>query len=255
MARKKTAASIIRRLHRSVGAGAVVFIIFMVISGIALNHSNTMGLDQRHVSQPALLSWYGLDEPEQINSFAVGDEWLSVTGSQLYLNGKPVSHLSKGVGAVSNGDMLIAAGGDEMLLLDYSGNLVERLPWDLPANGPIESIGLLPENIVVVKTANSLWLADTLLLNWQSMEEIIPGPLWSTSKSAPEGITSSIEQHYRGEGPSLERVLLDLHSGRIFGPVGVLVYDLLALTLGFLAISGLVLWLRSFRNGKRNGKP
>jgi len=45
-------------------------------------------------------------------------------------------------------------------------------------------------------------------------------------------------------------VLLDLHSGRIFGPVGVLVYDLLALTLGFLAISGLVLWFRGRRNGK-----
>ncbi len=49
----------------------------------------------------------------------------------------------------------------------------------------------------------------------------------------------------------MERVLLDLHSGRIFGPVGVLVYDLLALALGFLSISGLLLWFRGRRNGKR----
>jgi len=52
----------------------------------------------------------------------------------------------------------------------------------------------------------------------------------------------------------MERLLLDFHSGRIFGPVGVLVYDLLALAVGFMAISGLVLWFRGRRNGNGNGK-
>ena len=48
---------------------------------------------------------------------------------------------------------------------------------------------------------------------------------------------------------SLERLLLDLHSGRFFGSAGVLVYDVLALAIGFLAISGLILWIRGRRNG------
>ncbi len=63
-------------------------------------------------------------------------------------------------------------------------------------------------------------------------------------------LQQAITRVYRGEGLSLERLLLDLHSGRIFGSIGVLVYDLLALALGFLSISGLVLWFRSRRNGK-----
>ena len=71
---KKRKASKARRLHRSLGAGAAVFVIFMVLSGLAINHSNGLGLDQRHVSQSLLLDWYGLGKLENIHSFAVGDD-------------------------------------------------------------------------------------------------------------------------------------------------------------------------------------
>ena len=121
MARKKSQNSLVRRLHRSLGAGTAVFIIFMVLSGLAINHSNGLGLDQRHVSQPFVLDWYGLEEPEHISSFALGNEWLSFAGSQLYLNGSTVSGISNGVGAVSSHGMLIAAGSEELLLLDREG--------------------------------------------------------------------------------------------------------------------------------------
>jgi hypothetical protein len=254
MARRKPRASATRRLHRSLGAGAAVFLIFMVISGLVINHSNSMGLDKRHLSQPSLLSWYGLDEPEQIDSFAVGTDWLSFAGSQLYLNGKPVSSLSNGVGAVSSNKLIIAAGSDELLLLDPDGQLIERQSWSLIGATSIESIGLLPGSIVVVKSENRLWLADADLLNWHPSEDTNTTPAWSLSEPAPGLIREAIARQYRGEGPSLERVLLDFHSGRIFGPIGIVVYDLLALVVLFLSISGLIIWIRGKRNGTRNGK-
>ena len=239
-----------RRLHRSFGAFAAIFVLFMVLSGLVINHSNGLGLDQRNVSQSFVLGWYGLGKPSSIQSYAVGDDWLSFAGSQLYLNDKSVATIPGGVGAVSNGDILVAASGDELLLLDQDGNLVERLPWAPISATPIEAIGLHTNGIVSIKTADQIWLADADLLNWQQAEEPVTNPLWSSPKPTPDELQQSITHSYRGEGLSLERVLLDLHSGRIFGTIGVLVYDLLALALGFLSISGLVLWFRSRRNGK-----
>ena len=253
MARKKSQNSIVRRLHRCLGAATALFIVFMVLSGLAINHSNGLGLDQRHVSQPFVLDWYGLEKPENIRSFKLGNDWLSFAGSQLYLNGNSVSGLSNGVGVVSSHDMLIAAGNEELLLLGRDGTLIERLPWGPPGAGPIDSIGLIADS-VVVKSNGQLWLADADLLKWQPVDDTNTNPTWAFSEPEPGTLSKAITQQYRGDGLSLERVLLDLHSGRIFGSIGILVYDLLALAVGFLAISGLIFWLRGRRNGKQNGK-
>lgn len=248
---KKRKASATRRNHRRFGVFAAVFVIFMVLSGLALNHSHGLGLDRRHVSQPLLLDWYGFAKLDQIDSFALGDDWLSFAGSQLYLNGKSAATLAGGLGAVISGDLLIAAGNDELVLLDRNGELIERLSWDQAA---IESLGLLEDNTVVIKTKRQLWLADDQLLTWQPDANMLEKPVWSVVTETPTSLRQLILQNYRGDGLSLEQVLLDLHSGRIFGTLGIIVYDLLALALGFLAISGLVLWVRGRRNGNRNGK-
>lgn len=251
VARKKKKTSTMRRLHRPLGAGAAIFVIFMVLSGIGINHSDRLGLNQRHLSQPFLLNWYGLKGPEEIHGFAVGNNWLSFAGSQLYLNDIRVETISNGVGAVALGDLLVAAGSDELLLLNQAGQLIERSPWGPPGADVIESIGVFADRTVVVQSANQLWVADAELLNWQPAEETNTAPRWSSSETVPLNLREAVTQQYRGDGPSLERVLLDFHSGRIFGSIGLLVYDLLALAVGFLAISGVILWLRGRRNGKR----
>jgi len=250
MVRKKKRSSVIRRLHRSLGAGAAVFVIFMVLSGMIINHSNSLGLDQRHVSQPSLLDWYGLREPESIQSYTAGSNWLSFAGSQLYLDDKYIATISDGVGAVSSGDLVIAAGADELLLLDQDGNMVERLPWEPGNPSPIESIGRTDNELVVVKSGGQLWMTDENFLSWQPTGNLIVNMNWSSSTPTPDSLKQAITQMYRSEGLSMERLLLDLHSGRIFGPAGIFIYDLLALALGFLSISGLILWFRSRHNGK-----
>ena len=248
----KIKASKARRFHRLLGAGAAVFIIFMVLSGVAINHSNGLGLDQRQLAQPLLLDWYGLGEPEHIRSFALGENWLSFAGSQVYLDGNHVATLSNAVGAIANSGMIIAAGSDELLLFDHGGHLVERTTWSPPGAGSIEAIGLLTSGVAVVQSKDQLWLADKELLGWNQSSDPVT-PIWSVSAVAPEFVNKTIKEQYRGDGLNLERVLLDFHSGRIFGTAGILVYDLLALAVGFMAISGLVLWVRGRRNGKSNG--
>ena len=254
MARKNGRASLTRRLHRSLGVGAAGFIILMVLSGLAINHSKGLGFEQGHVSQDFLLDWYGLEEPEDIRSFAIGNDWLSFAGPHLYINGTPLADLSGGIGAISTDDMLIAAGNEELLLLDHDGVLIERLPWNLVGSGLIETIGRLADGKIVIRSAGQLWQADSQLLGWKLLADTTVTPDWSIPGPAPGELTQAIGRHYRGDGISLERLLLDLHSGRIFGPVGILVYDLLALAVGFLAISGLVFWLHGRRNFSRKDR-
>lgn len=253
MTRKRNGASVPRRLHRFIGVIAALYVVFMVFSGLAINHSSRLGLDQGHVSQAFLLDWYGLKAPEHIKSFVAGDDWVSFAGSQLYFNDKAVSTVTHGKGAVSSNGMIIAAGSDELVLLDLDGRLIERISWAAQGPEPVESIGLQADGSVTVKAAGQLWLADAELLSWSQAEAPSNIPFWSETTSPPDGLRQSIEQQYRGGELSPLQLLLDFHSGRIFGTAGVVVYDLLALAVGFLAISGLLLWARGRRNGKRKG--
>jgi len=253
MARKKGQSSVTRRTHRFLGAGAAVFVIFMVLSGLAINHSSRLGLDQGHVSQSFLLDWYGLEGPENIHSFAVGSDWISFAGSQLYFNDNTVSTVTNGVGSVTSNNMFVAAGSEELILLDQDGQLIERISWTSRQTGLIDSIGLLADGSVTVISDGQLWQADAELLNWFRSSDTVTVQAWSLGRSAPSALQQSIGKQYRGDGLSLQRLLLDFHSGRIFGSFGIVVYDLLALAVGFLAISGLVLWIRGRRNGNRKG--
>jgi hypothetical protein len=248
--KKKKPASATRRLHRTLGAAAALFVLFMVLTGLAINHANGLGLNRKQVTQATLLDWYGLDGPANVLSFGLGDAWISFAGSQLFFNEQSVATVNGGAGAVAAGGLLVAASSDELLLLDADGTLVERLPWASIDPQPIGMIGLDADDNVLVKSGDRVWTADADLLNWRQDAETNPNLRWATPQPATDALQQAIGRAYRGQGLNLERVLLDLHSGRIFGPVGVLVYDLLALTIGFLSISGLVLWFRGRRNGK-----
>lgn len=239
--------SAIRRKHRSVGAALAVFILFMVLSGITINHTDGLGLAQRHVSNPYLLEHYGINTPAMLN-FPLAGNWLSLAGSKLYFNTTAVTDIASGIGAVATEQWLVVAGRDELILLDRMGRLVERINWQQP--GVVEAIGLTADERVMVISTSGAWLADVELLAWQQVSGEMPAVQWASAAAAPDTLQQAVTRHYRGDGLSVERLLLDLHSGRIFGPLGVLMYDLLALATGFLALSGLVLWSRNRRKGK-----
>ena len=252
---KKRSASAIRKMHRSFGAAASVFVIFMVISGLVINHSNSLGLDQKRTSNPLVLDWYGLDKPSGIESYQAGEHWLSKAGSQLFFDDTHISAISSMIGAVSSNNILIVAGQDELLLIDEQGQLIERQAWKTFNNSPIDSIGLQESGLVVLTSGSQLWTPDANFITWAKQPLPAGSTNWSKPEALPSALQDSIVRQYRGEGLSLERILLDLHSGRFFGTFGVLVYDLLAIILGFLAVSGLVLWARGKRKGKQKTRP
>jgi len=56
-------------------------------------------------------------------------------------------------------------------------------------------------------------------------------------------VQRSLLDQYRGSGLSWERLLLDLHSGRLFGSVGVFIIDLAGIALLLIALSGVWVWV------------
>ena len=56
-----------------------------------------------------------------------------------------------------------------------------------------------------------------------------------------------LRAQYRGRGLTVERVLADVHSGRIFARAGTLIMDAVAVFMIVLSLSGFVLWIQHSR--------
>lgn len=235
--------------HRRIGLTAAPFVLVLVVTGVLLNRTDSLGLDRRAVDSEWLLDWYGIDAGEDPVSFAAGEVWVSWLAGRLYLDGAAVAdNAGPLTGAIWREPAVVAATAEAVYLFTADGELIEKArPVGVPP--PIESLAAGPGETIVLGTASGAWSGDLDLVEWR---ETAPGAVsWARPEPAPAAIAESIAESYRGAGLPWERVLLDLHSGRLFGRFGSLVMDAASVFLILLALSGGYNWLQVWRGRRR----
>ena len=106
----------------------------------------------------------------------------------------------------------------------------------------MKNIGVFVHNQLVISAAHGVYIVDIDSPAWQEFDDV--EAQWSVVATLPETLRAELLQPYRGAGLPLERVSLDLHSGRMLGPLAVYFMDFIALLFIFLALSGSCMWLR-----------
>ena len=241
-------ARLLFRWHRLLGAAAALFILILAVTGILLNHTSELGLDRRHVSARPLLTWYGISAPGHVPFFAVDNHYVSQWNERLMLDAIDLGpHSGTLRGAVASNGMIVAALDERLLLLLGEGQLVDILETGLPT--PIQRIGRTSEDAVALSTPNGLFTANGEMTQWEAASG--KAIQWSEAATPPEPLRTAAETHYLGEGLPLERVIADLHSGRLFTRHGPWLMDLVALILIFSTLSGLWLWWRNHLRPRR----
>jgi len=195
--------------HRWMGIASAIFLLVLALTGLALNHTERLGLNQIKVSNGWILQRYGMLGASDISSFRIGGaDTLSHMEGQLYLNGEPLAAGGLPTDLWQEDGLLVIATAEDQIFITADGEFVERVP------GARDAADASGERLEM--------------------------------ETAPtdEGIRQAILKHHQGEGLSLYRVLLDLHSGRLFGWGGRTVMDLTAVAIVLLVSSGLGGWLR-----------
>jgi hypothetical protein len=235
------------RWHRRIGLVAAALVVVLAASGVALNHTAELGLDRRAVTASWLLEWLGAESNAEMHGYMAGQHQLTVLEDRVFFDGVMIAQTLDGiVGAVKIANAIAVAGRTEILLLAENGDLIERITA-LPT--PIAGIGVTQDGRVAIALAPDLiFSADESLLEWQQVRDTRIA--WATTSLIPAPIRVQVLQAHRGVGVSAERVLLDVHSGRIFGRYGPWLMDGAAISLLVLAATGFIGWLRG---RKRNG--
>ena len=227
--------------HRYIGVSIATFIIVLSVTGIMLNHTEQLELDKKYIQANWLLNHYGISAPDNIKSYPAGRHWISQWASQLYLNNQMVAEIEKNIiGAVLYQNMIIIAQNDTLFAYTAEGELIEKISGNEGVPSGIEAIGITDHNQFSVRAANGIFTTNKEFLFWQKNLSVIS--IWSDDTSLPETLFQNILERFRGKGLNLERVILDLHSGRLLGSWGIYFMDFVAILMVFLALSGFWIW-------------
>jgi len=235
--------SFIHKWHRKIGITAAFFVMLLVVTGLLLNHTDKLNLQNIFVKSDMLLDWYHIQPKGNVSGFMVDKHWVSQINSRLYFDQKEVAdHIDNLIGVVVLGNELVVALDGSLLILTLSGELIEGLSGAEGVPAGIKSIGLSEAGEVVIKAAHGDYIADLDTTEWQEEEGLAVN--WSEAQEIPNDLYHQLLILYRGKGLPVERVILDIHSGRIFGHAGVLLVDFMALLFLLLAMSGVWMWLK-----------
>lgn len=234
-----------RRLHFWSGLLSALVVVLLTITGVLLNHSQELGLDRRFVQSDLLLRWYGVDIPTSMRRFVVGSAALIQAEEQVFLAGQRVAGIEAHLtGAVGIGGLMVLAGGNRLILLTSTGELIEQIA--LPGVTTIDGIGTTPGGYLIIAQGGKSQRYDLDAMAWAEGEAT--EVRWSVPQSILAESQPDILSRIRNGKLSWERLLQELHSGRLFGPLGVWLVDLVAVVLLLQVVTGLLLWRQTNPN-------
>ena len=145
--------------------------------------------------------------------------------------------------------VFVIATRQSILLYNLNGELVDKLGTE---SGVPERIKAMSINAgqVIIDSANGYYQTDSDFFDWQIIQPINTAQ-WLKSELASDDKVQQAELAYRAQFLTLERIVIDSHSGRILGDMGVLFMDFIALLLILLSISGLYIWVKYSKNTRK----
>lgn len=238
---------LILAVHRWLGLLSAVFLVVLALTGLALNHSERLGLNQVTIDNRLILKRYGMTQAADITAFRIHDnDTLVHIDNRILLNGEPLAESGLPVGIYQGDAFSVVASADQLIYLNSDGELVELLPVTQLPFSRLLHLGTGDSGAPVLVAAEGQWQPDPDWLEFRPYT----GPYTVDSLVSidlNESARQELLEAYQGSGPSLYRVLLDLHSGRLFGWGGRTAMDLAALAILLLVSSGISGWLRQSR--------
>lgn len=240
-------ARFIRRWHARLGVTAALFFIVLIVTGVALNHTEWLGLAHTPIQSDALTRWYGLPPPQLLAVVDADGEFIATPNVWRYRKQRLPGGGGAVTGVVRTPTLLAVATAQSLSLFTPGGELIDTLRGTALPGWPITALGQFAESLIVQTPHGAFASADGL--DWQAFAS--SGVFWSRVLP-PNPLTLARIRAQLAPALPLERILLDLHSGRLFGHYGPLFIDAAALILLGLSASGVWIQWRSWRQKRRH---
>jgi hypothetical protein len=229
------------------GLISALFLVVLSITGLALNHTERLGMDEIQIRNSFILSRYGMAGGSEIAAYRIQESnTLAHLDGQLFYNSEPLTSAEAPLGIVEGTQITVVATALQLIYLTPSGEIIEKLGHSQLPYQELTAVGQTTDQRPVLIAQEGSWTPDADWLEFDSYQASYKvTPLEEIELSPIQ--TDAILEAFQGGGVSLYRVMLDLHAGRLFGWGGRTLMDLTAVAILLLVTSGIGGWLRKSR--------
>jgi hypothetical protein len=233
---------LLANLHKKLGLASLVMVVMLVLTGLLLNHTEQLKLHDSSVANSWLNKWYGINLPKAETGINVQQTWFSLVDYQLFIDENVVPNVEitslYGVEKTSFGWLI--ASSNQITLLTEQAELIDQI--QLSSN---VTAGYFSEQKLIIALENKLFYE--INPPYENISEVLFTPSKNKQHKhhpLPLPLTEKINQQFLKQGLSLERVILDIHSGRILGDIGVYIVDFFSILFLILSMTGFWLYLK-----------
>ena len=225
------------------GVVSALFVIVLSFSGLLLHYSPSLSLDNRFLSSTALLRWYAIEVPEISSSYSSNSQRASLIGDALYFNELRVpGSFNTLVGMIDTEFGYAIATENQLVLITEQGELIGILGSLVGVPSGITRIGSDLTGELILDRSSQLIVADLDALTWSASPHVDTSVQWNENSQPDARLIASIRNDYASSLLSWERLILDIHSGRLLGNLGVILVDLMAILFILVATTGIWVW-------------
>jgi hypothetical protein len=208
-------------------AAFAFFVIVFVGSGLLVQHTAELGFDVDYLSPSWAMRLYGDELPSEHRAFRATTGTWAQLGDRTFHDTTPlVQRIGALQGAIAEGDRTYLA--DETLLWAFGED--DRLEGLLPAPAPIERLSLSRDALPVVATRHGVYQADRAMTAWVA-HDAASDDRAAENQQLNDVELATLKGRFLAESITMERLLTDLHTGRLLGRTGAYIVDMLGIAL------------------------
>jgi len=229
------------KIHRYIGFIISPIIILMSITGILLNHTNELELDKKAMPQSVARLFYGVENYQAAYFNRAGVRVYRDQAGRIVSNDKSLGVCDTALLSVEQlGNQLVVVCANKLLFLNLAGELLEQAGASLGVALPFTGTQVHGD-LLMLAHDQDVWALNPETLHIEQIESAVLIKLFDAGVLNRQTLLAN----NRAAQPvdlSVERLMLDLHAGRLLGPMGVWLLDIAAIALLLMVISGICTW-------------
>ena len=247
----------LRKLHKYLGFTFSIFILHLTVTGMLLTYPKTFNIEETYISNFFILKKYNMDTHKEVYGLINIEDEVIIIKNNIYLNSKFIDKFSDEIINV-----LYQKKEKKIIILSKSiigiyffenidGALEIKDIISLENTFKVNNLGQnLSGDIIFLKNDSEYYsLNDNYLLKLVNKKD--KNIKWSNISTIDKGLAKYYLNIHQGKGVSLTRILTELHNGKFFGSIFILVLFFSSLSLIFLTLSSFIFATNIFKNKKK----